>query len=89
MRVYGRRYLQAAAESRCAPVEGESLRVAWALKKTSHFTLGNNKLLLVVDHKPLIKIFGDRLLANIDNCHILNFKEKTLRWRFKVIHIPG
>ena len=29
-----------AAETRYAPIEGELLGVVWALKKTSHYTLG-------------------------------------------------
>ena len=67
-----------AAESRYHPVEGEALGVAWALHKTKYFTLGNNRLLVCVDHKPLLKILGDRELGEIDNTRILNFKEKTL-----------
>ena len=77
------------AESRYAPVEGEALAVAWALQKTRHFTLGNDKLTVAVDHKPLLKILGDRELGDIDNPRILNFKQKTLRWRFEVVHVPG
>ena len=48
------------AESRYHPVEGEALSAAWALHKTRHFTLGCQKLILAVDHKPLLKILGDR-----------------------------
>ena len=77
------------AESRYAPVEGEALAVAWALHKTRHFTLGNKKLTVAVDHKPLLKILGDRELADIDNPRILNFRQKTLRWRLEVVHVPG
>lgn len=77
------------AESRYHPVEGEAGAAAWALYKTRHFTLGCKRLLLAVDHKPLVKILGDRALGEIDNPRILNFKEKCLRWTFEVIHIPG
>ena len=77
------------AESRYHPVEGEALSSAWALHKTRHFTLGCKALVLAVDHKPLLKILGDRELGEIDNPRILNFKEKTLRWNFKVVHVPG
>jgi hypothetical protein len=77
------------AESRYHPVEGEALGAAWALHKTRHFTLGCRNLILAVDHKPLLKILGDRELADIENPRILNFKEKTLRWTFQVIHVPG
>ena len=77
------------AESQYHPVEGEALAVAWALHKTKYFTLGNDSLMACVDHKPLVKILGDRGLGDIDNTRILNFKEKTLRWRFKVEHVNG
>ena len=77
------------AESRYHPIEGEALGVAWGLHKTRHFTLGCKNLVVAVDHKPLLKIFGDRELSEIQNPRILNFKEKTLKWRFQVKHIPG
>ena len=65
------------------------MAVAWALHKTRHFTLGNEKLTVLVDHKALLKILGDRELANIENPRILNLKQKTLRWRFGMEHVPG
>ena len=66
------------AESRYVPVEGEALAVAWALGKSRHFTLGNDKLIVLVDHKPLLKILGDRELVDIKNPRILNLKQKKL-----------
>ena len=77
------------AESRYHPVEGEALSTAWGLHKTRYFTIGCDNLILCVDHKPLVKILGNRELNDINNTRILNFKEKTLRWRFKVLHVPG
>lgn len=77
------------AESRYHPVEGEALSTAWGLHKTKYFTIGCDKLILGVDHKPLLKIFGDKELNDINNTRILNFKEKTLRWNFTVVHVPG
>ena len=77
------------AESRYAPVEGEALAVVDALKKARHFILGCSDLIVAVDHKPLLKIFGDRSLEDIPNPRLLNLKEKTLQYRFKMIHIPG
>ena len=44
---------------------------------------------MVVDHKPLLKIFKDRSLDKISNSRLCNLKEKTLRYRFKIVHIPG
>ena len=42
-----------------------------------------------MDHKPLLKLFGDRSLGDISNSRLRNLKEKTLRYRFQMIHIPG
>ena len=67
------------AETRYAPVEGEALGVQWGLDNTKHYTLGNPKLLLATDHKPIIKILDDMKLENIDNPRLLKLKEKTLR----------
>ena len=77
------------AESRYAPIEGEALAVADGLSKARFFILGCTDLTGVVDHKPLLKIFGDRSLEDIPNSHLRNLKEKTLGFRFKIIHIPG
>ena len=42
-----------------------------------------------MDHKPLLKIFGDRSLDEISNARLRNLKEKTLGYRFRLVHIPG
>lgn len=68
-----------ATESRYAPVEGEALAVADALEKARYFVLGCENLVIAVDHKPLLKLFGDRSLENIPNARLRNLKEKTLR----------
>ena len=78
-----------AAESCYAPVEGEALVVADALDKTRFFSLGCNDLIITVDHKPLLKILGDRSLEDIPNARLPNLKERTLRHIFRMIHIPG
>ena len=77
------------AESRYAPVEGEALAVEWGLESTKHYTLGNTKLLVATDHKPLLKILGDRKLEDIPNPRLANLKEKKLRWHFSIIHFLG
>ena len=78
-----------AAESRNAPVEGEALAVADALDKARFFVLGCSNLIIAVDHKPLLKVFGDRSLDEITNARLRNLKEKILRYRFRMVHIPG
>ena len=77
------------AESRYAPIEGEALAVADALDKARFFVLGCEDLVIAVDHKPLLKIFSDRALEDIPNARLRNIKEKTLRYRFQIVHIPG
>lgn len=77
------------AESRYAPVEGEALAVADALNKARHFVLGCSDLTIAVDHKPLLKVFGDRALEDITNSRLFRLKEKTLQFRFRMVHIPG
>ena len=51
--------------------------------------MGCDKLYLVVDHKPLVKLLGDRNLEDIPNGRLLRLKKKTLQFKFKVIHRPG
>ena len=77
------------AESHYAPIEGEALAVVDALDKARHFTLGCSDLMVAVDHKPLLKVLGDRALDDIPNRRLRNIKEKSLRYRFRVLHIPG
>ena len=77
------------AESHYVPVEGEALAVADALDKARYFVLGCEELIIAVDHKPLLKLFGDRSLDDISNTRLRNLKEKTLRYRFRMTHVPG
>ena len=77
------------AETRYAPVEGEALAVANALDKARYFVLGCLDLIIAVDHKPLLRIFNDRYLHTIENPRLRNLKEKTLRYRYRMIHVPG
>ena len=86
--LFGSRFTHS-AETRYAPVEGEALAVVYALDKARYFILGCPNLIIAVDHKPLLKLFGDRSLEDIPNPRLRNLKEKTLRYRFKMTHISG
>ena len=77
------------AESRYAAVEGEALAAAYSLNKAKHFILGCEDLILAVDHKPLLGLLGDKNLEDIENPRLQNLKEKTLRYSFEVVHVPG
>lgn len=77
------------SESRYAPVEGEALALVYGLESCRMFILGCPDLLVTVDHLPLVKIFSDQALENIKNPRLLNFKERTLMYRFQIKHRPG
>ena len=84
----GSRFLKP-AETRYAPVEGEALAIAWSLEHTKHFTQGQDNLVIVTDHKPLVKLFGDRALDQISNSRLFSLKQRTLPWRFSIVHMAG
>ena len=84
----GSRFLHK-AERNYWPVEGEALAVAWALEDTKFFTLGCSNLHIQTDHRPLVKLLGDKTLDEIDNRRLINLKEKTMAWNFEIHHVPG
>jgi ribosomal protein L44E len=84
----GSRFLSS-AEMNYAPVEGEALAVAWSLEQTRFFTMGCDDLVVVVDHKPLVKLLGDRRLDEISNPRLFRIKQRTLMWNFKMKYQPG
>ena len=77
------------AESRYAPIEGEALAVVYGLRQTKYYTLGCPDLHVATDHKPLLGILGDKSLHEINNRRLLNLKEKTLDFSFKIHHVTG
>ena len=77
------------AESRYAPVEGEALAVVVALYKARYFVLGCNNLTVATDHKPLLKVLGDRQLCELENPRLTNLKEKAMYFRFDMVYVPG
>ena len=76
-------------ETRYSPIEGEALAVVFALEQSRMFVLGCPNLTLATDHKPLVPILNNRRLDLIKNPRLLNFKEKTMMYRFHAQHIPG
>ena len=65
------------------------MAVACSLEDTKFSTLACDNLILTTGHKPLVKIFGDRLLDEITSTRIFHFKQRTLVWRFKIVYVPG
>ena len=84
----GSRHLSA-AEKNYWPTEGEALAVAWSLEDTKFFTLGCTDLHVQTDHKPLVKLLGDRTLDEIQNRRLVNLKERTFPWAFRISWVAG
>ena len=63
--------------------------VAWGLELTKYFTQGYDNLVVVTDHKPLTKTFGDQTLDEISNTRLFPLKQRTLMWCFDIAHLPG
>lgn len=72
-----------------AAVEGEAFAVAWCLCKTRLFLLGCRNLLVITDHRLLVKLLGDRELRDVTNPRLFVLKEKTLHYRFQIKYLPG
>ena len=70
-------------------MEGELQGVVDGLHKTRYYMQGCDKLLVGVDHKPLLGLFHGKLLEDIDNMRLRRLVEKTYGWSFKVVNIPG
>ena len=84
----GSRFLSG-TESRYAAIKGEALAIVYGLEQTRYFTQGCSDLLVVTDHKPLVKVFGDRTLDEITNTRLFRLKQRTLQWRFNIAYSPG
>ena len=84
----GSRFVKPAV-SHYVPIEGEFLGVAWALEQIKYFTLGCPNLIVVVDHKPLCKVLGDKALQDITNARLFKLKERRLPWQFSIVYSAG
>ena len=87
MTLAGSRFLNG-EEKNYAGMEGESLDIAWSLEQTKYFTKGCKDLVVLTDHKPQVKIYGDRALNKIQNTRIFRLKQRTLSWLFEVNYMP-
>jgi hypothetical protein len=77
------------AESRYAPIEGETLAVMYGLHQCRLFTLGCPELIVATDHKPLMKILNSKPLETIENPRLLRIKDKLMMYDFNIVHVPG
>ena len=76
-------------ESKYAPIAGKAVAIADALGKVRYFVLGCEDLIVVVDHKPLLKLLADRALDDIPDPLLRNLKGTSLRYRLCITHVPG
>ena len=53
------------------------------------YLLGCPSFTIFVDHAPLLKVLGDKSLADIENVRLLKLKMKTLGYNFQIKHIKG
>ena len=65
------------------------MAVVVALYKARYFVLGCKSLTVATDHKPLLKVLGDRQLCEMENPRLTNLKEKAMYFRFDIVHVPG
>ena len=77
------------AEKNYASIEGQPFVIVWSVEQIKYFIKGCKDLVVVTDHKPLVKIFGDRTLNEIQNTRIFRLKQRTLPWLFEVHYMPG
>ena len=69
----------------CYPVvEGESLAIVCALEQSRYFTQWCDRLLVLTDHRPLVKLFGGRTLDEIANPRFFRLKQRSFLWRFNI-----
>ena len=87
--VYCGSKFNSAAQSNYPPIEGEAAALVLGLEKCSQFILGHPNLLVAVDHKPLIKIFGSSTMEDISNPRLFRLKQKALRYRFTPCYVSG
>ena len=64
-------------------------RHSLGVEKSEIFHAGCEKLVVAVDHKPLLGILNDKDLESIDNGRLVKLKEKTMSYKFKLVHVPG
>lgn len=76
------------AERRYSPVEGEALAITYGLLSTKVYYLGNPRLWVGMDHRPLLSIMGPKPMNEIENPRLLSFKQKCVQFRYKIFHVP-
>ena len=68
--------------------ELELLAVVTALKKLRMYTVGNNKLTVLTDHKPLLGILS-KSLDKLESTRMCRMVEKISAFNFKIEYVKG
>ena len=67
----------------------KSCAIVYGIKQTQYFTQGDSNLLVVTNHKPLLKVFGDwTLYKATPDYFVLNNKLCNSSW-FDIAYSPG
>ena len=61
----------------------------WVLKKYKMFLLGHQGFMIITDHRPLVKILGEKEQRNKDSPRLFSLMEKTLIYCVKIAHVKG
>jgi predicted aspartyl protease len=74
-------------ERRYAQVEKEALASTWACDKFADYLVGLD-FTIETDHRPLVALLEKKSLDDIPP-RIMRFRLRLLRYRYRVVHIPG
>ena len=74
-------------ECRYAMIEKEALGITWACEKFDFYLVGR-KFEVETDHKPLIRLLGEKDLSNLP-LRVQRFKMRLMRYDFTIFHTPG
>ena len=59
------------------------------MEKFRHPTPGCPNLYIQVNHKPLVSLFNNKSICDINNPKLLQLRHQLLICEFKTIHLPG
>ena len=72
-----------------SPHRGRATGSSMGSRKKGYYTLGSDKLIILVDHKPLLGLLPTREQGDIKNPRLMHLAERLLPWRFTIQHIAG
>ena len=81
-----RSYFLSDTDRRYFAIEGETLANERSFEQNKHFTEDCDGFTVVTDHKPLVRITGDRILDEITNTCLS--KQRSLQWKLRAAYLP-